>query len=193
MTKKQIKRYAIFLRKKTWGQFHYEDDNWYGFFSKKQLRKHLKKVSSLIKGKNYQYALPSGKKQIPTPTFDLIVAGYRKNITGNLKKVHPSAANNMLLKEAQWFNVDTGQVGYYLKDMFENYKKYKDLAKRQGYYSRTNFSFEKMKEKLDKVLEEKTSEIPKQVELKLPKLKKIGKNKTELPKLKLPKLKKVEA
>jgi hypothetical protein len=55
MTKKQIKRYAIFLRKKTWGQFHYEDDNWYGFFSKKQLKKHLKKVSFLIKGKNYQY------------------------------------------------------------------------------------------------------------------------------------------
>ena len=125
--------------------------------------------------------------------IDYLNPEFTTLLSGNLKEVHPSAANNMLLKEAQWFNVDTGQVGYYLKDMFENYKKYKDLAKRQGYYSRTNFSFEKMKEKLDKVLEEKTSEIPKQVELKLPKLKKIGKNKTELPKLKLPKLKKVEA
>lgn len=47
--------------------------------------KHLS--TGLSKGKNYQYALPSGKKQIPTPTFDLIVAGYRNNITGNLKKV----------------------------------------------------------------------------------------------------------
>ena len=47
MTKKQIRRYANFLIKKTWGQFHYEDDNWYGFFSKKQLTKHLKKVSLL--------------------------------------------------------------------------------------------------------------------------------------------------
>jgi len=43
------------LHKKTWGQFHWEDDNWYEFFSKKQLKTHLKKVSSLIKGKNYQY------------------------------------------------------------------------------------------------------------------------------------------
>ena len=124
--------------------------------------------------------------------IDYLNPEFTTLLSGNLKEVHPSAANNMLLKEAQWFNVDTGQVGHYLKDMFENYKKYKDLAKRQGYYSRTNFSFEKMKEKLGKVLEEKSSGIPKQVELKLPKLKKVGENKTELPKLKLPKLKKVE-
>ena len=125
--------------------------------------------------------------------IDYLNPEFTTLLQGTLKNVHPSAANNMLLKEAQWFNVDTGQVGYYLKDMFENYKKYKDLAKRQGYYSRTNFSFEKMKEKLSKILEERTAGIPKQVELKLPKLKKVGENKTELPKLKLPKLKKVEA
>ena len=123
--------------------------------------------------------------------IDYLNPEFTTLLQGSLKKVHSSAANNMLLKEAEWFNVDTGQVGHYLKDIFENYKKYKDLAKRQGYHSRTNFSFEKMKEKLGKVLKEKTSGIPKQVELKLPKLKKVGENKTELPKLKLPKLKKV--
>ena len=123
--------------------------------------------------------------------IDYLNPEFTTLLQGSLKKVHPSAANNMLLKEAEWFNVDTIHVGHYLRDMFENYKKYRDLAKRQGYYSRTNFSFEKMKEKLDKVLKEKTSGIPKQVELKLPKLKKIRENKTELPKLELPKLKKV--
>ena len=66
-----------------------------------------------------------------------------------------------------------------MKDMFENYKGYAEKAKRQGYFSRTNFSFEKMKEKLDTVLTEKLPEFPKQVQLKLPQLKKI-----ELPKLK---------
>ena len=125
--------------------------------------------------------------------IDYLNPEFTTLLSGTLKVVHPSAANNMLLKESQWFNADTGQVGHYLKDIFTNYKKYKDLAKRQGFYSRSNFSFEKMKEKLGKVLEEKTSGIPKQVELKLPKLKKVGENKTELPKLKLPKLKKVEA
>ena len=86
----------------------------------------------------------------------------------------------MLLKEAQWFNVDTGQVGHYLKDIFENYKKYKDLAKRQGFHSRSNFSFEKMKEKMDEVLTEKVPEFPKEVQLKLPKLKKVGETKTRI-------------
>ena len=85
----------------------------------------------------------------------------------------------MLLQEAQWFSVDYGQAGYHMRDMFENYKGYAEKAKRQGYYSRTNFSFEKMKEKLDTLLTEKLPEFPKQIQLKLPQLKKI-----ELPKLK---------
>ena len=123
---------------------------------------------------------------------DYLNPNFTKLLNGTLKEVHPSAANNMLLKEAQWFNVDTGQVGHYLKDVFTNYKKYKDLAKRQGFHSRSNFSFEKMKEKMDKVLTEMVPEFPKEVQLKLPKLKKVEESKTELPKLKLPKLKKVE-
>ena len=55
MNKTQIKKYAFFLHKKTWGQFHWEDDNWYEFFSKKQLKAHLKKVSFIIHSTNYQY------------------------------------------------------------------------------------------------------------------------------------------
>jgi hypothetical protein len=41
----------------------------------------------LSRGKNYQYALEKGKKQIPTKTFDLIVNDLNKNISGNLKKI----------------------------------------------------------------------------------------------------------
>jgi len=99
-------------------------------------------------------------------------------LKGNLTKVHPSIANNMLLADAEWFSVDYSQLGYYLKDMFENYKNYTDKGKRQGYHSRTNFSFDKMKEKLDEILTVKVPEFPKQIQLQLPKLKKI-----ELPKL----------
>jgi hypothetical protein len=100
-------------------------------------------------------------------------------LPGVMTKVHPTAANNMLLADAEWFNVDYGQAGYYLKDMFENYKGYVENAKRQGFQSRTKFSFDAMKEKLDKVFTERIPEFPKQVQLQLPKLKKI-----ELPKLK---------
>jgi hypothetical protein len=104
-------------------------------------------------------------------------------LSGTMAKVHPSAANNMLMAEAEWFNVDYGQTGGYLKDVFENYKNYTDKAKRQGFQSRTNFSYEKMKEKIDMIFTIKIPEFPKQVQLQLPKLKKIE----------LPKLKKVEA
>ena len=117
----------------------------------------------------------SGHTDYLNPEFTTLLQGQMTNI-------HPSAANNMLLKEAQWFSVDYGHVGHYMKDMFENYKGYVDNAKRQGYHSRTNFSFDKMKEKLGTVLTKRIPEFPKQVQLQLPSLKRIQ----------LPKLSKVE-
>jgi hypothetical protein len=84
----------------------------------------------------------------------------------------------MLVEGSQWFSPDNGQVGYYLKHMFENYDEWKVKGKRQGYYSRTNFSFEKMKEKLSEIFEKNVPSIPKQTELKLPSLKRVT-----LPKL----------
>ena len=125
---------------------------------------------------------------------DFLNPEFTTLLPGHLTKVHPSAANNMLLQESEWFSVDMSQVGPYLKHVFENYKDYKEKAKRQGYQSRTNFSFDKMKEKIDEILNSKVPNIPKQVTLNLPKLnKKISQNKPTLPQLKLPKLKKVEA
>jgi glycosyltransferase involved in cell wall biosynthesis len=100
-------------------------------------------------------------------------------LPGTLTNIHPSAANNMLLSEAQWFSVDMGQVGYYLKDIYKNYKTYLDKAKRQGYKSRTQFSYDIMKEKLDSVFKEHIPEFPKHVQIQLPKI-----NKMELPTLK---------
>jgi glycosyltransferase involved in cell wall biosynthesis len=104
-------------------------------------------------------------------------------LPGTMTNVHPTAANGMLMQEAQWFSVDHGHVGHYLKDMFENYKGYVENSKRQGFQSRFKFSYNAMKEKLETVLTAKIPEFPKQVQLQLPKLKKIE----------LPKLKKVEA
>jgi hypothetical protein len=49
----------------------------------------------------------------------------------------------MILKESQWFSVDHGTVGHYLKDVFENYKKYTDGAKRQAFKNKNEFSWVK--------------------------------------------------
>jgi glycosyltransferase involved in cell wall biosynthesis len=112
--------------------------------------------------------------------IDFLDNQFTKQIGGILTNVHPSAAvKNMLLTESQWFKPDDSLVGKALKDVYEDYKPYMELAKRQGHRSRTQFSYEKMRETLDNLLTQYIPEFPKQVELKLPQLKKI-----ELPKLK---------
>jgi len=111
---------------------------------------------------------------------DFLDVQFTKQIGGTLTNVHPSAAiDKMILQESQWFRPDEALTGKALKDVFEDYKTYKELAKRQGHKSRTQFSYEKMRETLDTILTQYIPEFPKQVQLKLPTLKKI-----ELPKLK---------
>ena len=102
---------------------------------------------------------------------------------GQLTQVHPSAANDWIIRESQWFSPDHGQIGHYLKDVFENYKKYTDGAKRQAYKCKMDFNWDKMKEKVDQLFEFYIPELPKRIQLQLPKLKKIE----------LPKLEKIEA
>ena len=98
-------------------------------------------------------------------------------LPGEITQIHPSAAvKDMLIPESGWFTVNYNKASETLEDIYKNYKKYIDGAKKQAYRSRTEFSLEKMSEKLISIMDEK---IPKQVELKLPQLKKI-----ELPKLK---------
>jgi hypothetical protein len=112
--------------------------------------------------------------------IDFLDNQYTKQIGGTLTNVHTSAVvDKMILAESQWFTPDDALVGKALKDVFEDYKPYKELAKRQGYKSRTEFSYDKMRETLDTLLTQYIPEFPKQVQLKLPQLKKI-----ELPKLK---------
>ena len=92
---------------------------------------------------------------------------------GQLTNVHQSAANQWLLPESQWFSADHGQIGHFLKDVFENYKNYIDKAKRQAYKSKNEFSWNKMLEKLDSLLTQYIPEFPKEFTLKLPTIKKI--------------------
>lgn len=100
-------------------------------------------------------------------------------VGGELKNIHASAVvPNMLIADSQWFAPNDGQAGYALKEVFENYKKYIPLAKKQASISKNKFSLDKMTETLGKILDEKTQPVPKFIPLTLPKL-----NKLELPKL----------
>ena len=98
-------------------------------------------------------------------------------LPGQLTQLHPSAVvQDMLLAESSWFTVNYNTASSTLDDVYKNYKKYVDGAKRQSYRSRTEFSLDKMSEKILSILD---SKVPKPVEFKLPQLKKI-----ELPKIK---------
>jgi hypothetical protein len=109
---------------------------------------------------------------------DFLSQEFTNLIKGQLTNVHPSTANQFLLAESQWFSPDHGQVGFYLKDVFENYKKYTEGAKRQAFKSKNEFSWDKMKDKINEILTTNIPNFPTQVELKLP-----TNNKIELPKL----------
>jgi hypothetical protein len=95
-------------------------------------------------------------------------------VGGELKPIHASAVvPNMLIADSQWFAPNDGQAGYALKEVFENYKKYVPLAKKQASISKNKFSFNKMTELLSTIIEIKTQPIPVFVPLELPKLNKL--------------------
>jgi len=145
----------------------------------------VKCMISLTKGEGFGRPLlefTQSKKPIITTGWsghiDFLKPDMSVLLPGNLGKVHPSAQNKWLIEGSQWFDVDTMALGKTLKDIYKNYKDYTHKAKQQGNYCNENFSFEKMKELLGKILKETVIEVPKQVplqmpELKLPKLQKI--------------------
>ena len=114
-------------------------------------------------------------------------------LPGTMTPVHKSALpKEMLVDGAQWFTVNYQYASKVMMDVFKKNRKYTLMAKRQSMYNRVNFSMTKMTKEFHKILNRylpKFEEQPQQVDLKLPKLKKVDSPKPE--KMKLPKLKKV--
>jgi glycosyltransferase involved in cell wall biosynthesis len=139
---------------------------------------------SFTKGEGYGRPLLEAsisQKPVIAPNWsghtDFLDAEMSVLLPGQITQIHPSAVvQNMLLPESGWFTVDYKKAAETLEDVYKNYNKYLDRAKRQAYRSRTEFSLDKMGEKLIELIDNK---VPKQVTLKLPQLKKV-----ELPKLK---------
>ena len=159
----------------------------------------VKSFVSFTKGEGFGRPLlesaVTGKPVITTNWsghIDFLHPDYNILIGGELKNVHKSAANQFLLKDSQWFNINTAIASRAMKDVFNHYKKYIEKSRKQTQYIKDNFSFNKMGELINNFMP-KIESAPQMQQLKLPKLKKVGGNKSpELPKLKLPKLKKVE-
>ena len=150
----------------------------------------VKAFVSFTKGEGYGRPLAeaaiTGKPVITTNWSghtDFLHPDYNVLIGGELKNVHESAANQFLLKESQWFNINPDIASRAMKDVFKNYKKYFESSRKQTQYLKDNWTFDKMAETLDSYLEKYTPEIATQIQLKMPEIKKIE----------LPKFKKLEA
>ena len=130
----------------------------------------------------------SGKPMIApisTGPADFLHKEYTVEIPHTMTKVPASAfPKDYGNPEARWSTVDYGMAGKLMKDVYENYDKYKLKAKKQMIVNQELFSHEAMKKKLDEIITPLISKIPQPVQLKLPTLKK------EPKKLKLPTLKK---
>ena len=156
----------------------------------------VKAFVSFTKGEGYGRPLVeaaiTGKPVITTNWsghIDFLHPDYNVLVGGELKKVHKSAANNWILEDSEWFNINTDIASRAMKDIFKHQKQYFEKSRKQTQYLKDNWSFDKMVEKLSTLLP-KLEAAPQTQPLKLPKLKKVGAKK-ETPKLKLPKLKKI--
>ena len=116
-------------------------------------------------------------------------------LPGSLNNVSKkSLMKGMHVEGTQWFTVNYNYASKVLKDVFDNYNKYLVKSKRLAIKNQTKFSLDSMTKKFEEILDKYLPTLdvqPQQVNLKLPKLKKIEK-KENFPKLELPKLKKVK-
>tara|TARA_B110000285_G_scaffold119893_1_gene135664 strand:- start:367 stop:1653 length:1287 start_codon:yes stop_codon:yes gene_type:complete len=145
----------------------------------------VKAMVSLTKGEGFgrpllEFSL-TGKPIIASGWsghLDFLKPEFSTLIAGELENVHSSAANQWLVPEAQWFKPSESSIGKNLKECYKKYKQFISKAKQQKQFSKSNFSYNKMEELVDKTLTLYIPTFPSKVdfkfpELQLPKLKKI--------------------
>jgi hypothetical protein len=137
----------------------------------------VKCMVSMTKGEGYGRPLAEfglSKKPIIASGWsgqiDFLNPMHTTLLPGNLENVHPSAANNWLKKDYQWFQVSPKHFQNALKSVHQKYKKFVVPAKKQGHHIKTNFSYEAMRDLVNNILDANIPEFPKQVELSLPTL-----------------------
>ena len=128
----------------------------------------------------------SGHMDFLTDSDSLLINGF-------LKEVPKSALwKPIIVEPGKWFNVNEADVKRKLRTFYKKHKLIERKARRLGKNNRRKYSLNKMAEKFNKILDNVLASIPSSVNLKLPKLKKVGSEKSKSQTIiKLPKLKKV--
>ena len=102
-------------------------------------------------------------------------------LPGQLTNVHPSAAwDKVILTESKWFTVNYPVASKVINDVWVNYDKYHKSAKKLGLLNIDKFSLSSMHRVFEDQLNRYLPQFPKQVDIKLPDLKKITLPKKEV-------------
>jgi len=139
----------------------------------------VKAMINLTKGEGFGRPLlefTQSKKPVIASNWsghlDFLHKEFTSLVPGEVKQVHESVVQDrLILKESKWFQFEIGFAQLLLKDYVNSYKGYQVMGKRLGHHCKTNFSFEKMQEKIEAIMDK---HAPKKVEIKLPNIKKIS-------------------
>ncbi len=110
---------------------------------------------------------------IATGQADFLSKGVSVELPHQMTKVPKgSFPEQFTNEEAVWATVNYPVAIKVIQDVYDNYDKYKMRGKKQMIINRETFSHEEMKNKLVNIVDDMIKDIPKEVELKLPELKK---------------------
>jgi hypothetical protein len=117
--------------------------------------------------------------------LDFLKPDYSVLLPGQVGRVDPSAANEWIMAESEWFTVNYHAAAQILFDVYEHYEKYLERSRKHKKFTIESYTFDKMQQKLRAILDQYLSGTQNGVD-SVPK-------RAEMPKIVLPKLKKVEA
>jgi glycosyltransferase involved in cell wall biosynthesis len=147
----------------------------------------VKAMVSFAKGEGYgrpmaEFTL-TGKPIIASGwsgQMDFLPAENAVLLEGQLTAIDESAADQFIIKEAQWFTVNYSAAANKMYDVYKKYDTY--LQKSEGLKENTlkNFTLDKMHEKFEEILNTYVRTQPKVVPFNVPQL---NKAKIQIPKL----------
>jgi glycosyltransferase involved in cell wall biosynthesis len=147
----------------------------------------VKAMVSFAKGEGYgrpmaEFTL-TGKPIIASGwsgQMDFLPPEHAVLLEGSLTAVHESAADQFIMKEAQWFTVNYSTAANKLYDVYKNYDIYLKQSEGLKENTKSKFTLDKMHDTFLEILDSNIKSKPKLVPFNVPKL---NSSKMQIPKL----------
>ncbi len=164
------------------------DDEMNGLYNHPKVKAHLSFTHGEGFGRPLLEASFSGKPVIApvaTGQQDFLDENNTVKLNGQYVKVpERSFPKEFFIETCEWFSVNYGLASQILRDVYKNYTKYAVKGKKLMLINRKKFTHDKMKDRLEQIIDQQLDTLPKQVDIKLPNMKKEEKKVEKgLPKL----------